>query len=182
MIMDFGIEAIAFLLKFTFIWQYKSTIHKIFDWFLQLYHYTIVIIIIINIIIIIVLRKFMGKPWGFSAKDAILCQNGRMSHEKQWNDLQIYVESGVNVYPQPPYTIPLVGHGQGLEYSCCSSSSSFFKFFQETINLFWLVRSRCKRKNCCCCCCCCSYYYYYYLLLTTYYLLLLLLLVCLSRP
>ena len=43
----------------------------------------------------------MGKPWGFSAQDAILCQNGRMSHEKQWNDLHIYVKSEVIVYPQP---------------------------------------------------------------------------------
>ena len=43
----------------------------------------------------------MGEQWGFSAQDAILCQNGRMSHEKQWNDLHIYVKSGVIVYPQP---------------------------------------------------------------------------------
>ena len=48
-----------------------------------------------------VLRKLMGKPWGFSAEDVILCQNGRMSHEKQWNDLHIYVKSGVIVYPEP---------------------------------------------------------------------------------
>ena len=43
----------------------------------------------------------MGKPGSFSAQDAILCQNGRMSHEKQWNDPHIYVKSGVIVYPQP---------------------------------------------------------------------------------
>ena len=38
---------------------------------------------------------------GEDAQDAILCQNGRMSHEKQWKDLHIYVKSGVIVYPQP---------------------------------------------------------------------------------
>ena len=59
------------------------------------------LICIFIIIIIIVLRKLMGKPGGFWAQDAILCQNGRMSHEKQWNDLHIYVKSGVIVYPQP---------------------------------------------------------------------------------
>ena len=42
----------------------------------------------------------MEEPSGFSAQDAILCQNGHMSHEKQWNDLHIYVKSGVIVYPQ----------------------------------------------------------------------------------
>ena len=43
----------------------------------------------------------MGKPWGFSAQVAILCRNGRISDEKQWNDLHIYVKSRVIVYPQP---------------------------------------------------------------------------------
>ena len=43
----------------------------------------------------------MGKLWGFSAQNAILCQNGHISHEKQWNDLLIYVKSGAIVYPQP---------------------------------------------------------------------------------
>ena len=61
----------------------------------------IIIIIIFIIIIIIVLRKLVGKPWGFSAQDAILCQNGGMSYEKNWNDLHIYVKSGVIVYQQP---------------------------------------------------------------------------------
>ena len=43
----------------------------------------------------------MGSREVFSAQDVILCQNGRMSHEKQRNDLHIYVKSGVIVYPQP---------------------------------------------------------------------------------
>ena len=43
----------------------------------------------------------MEEPSGFSAQDAILCQNGHMSHEKQWNDLHIYVKTGVIMYPQP---------------------------------------------------------------------------------
>ena len=50
---------------------------------------------------IIILRKLMGKPWGFSVQDAILYQNSRMSHEKQLKDLYIYVKSGVILYPQP---------------------------------------------------------------------------------
>ena len=44
----------------------------------------------------------MGSREVFSAQDVILCQNGRMSHEKQRNDLHIYVKSGVIVYIQPP--------------------------------------------------------------------------------
>ena len=48
-----------------------------------------------------VLRKLVGKPSGFSAQDAILCQNRRMSHEKQRNALHIYVKSGAIMYPQP---------------------------------------------------------------------------------
>ena len=43
----------------------------------------------------------MEESWGFSAQDAILCQNGRMFHEKQLNDLHNYMKSGVIVYPQP---------------------------------------------------------------------------------
>ena len=39
----------------------------------------------------------MGEPWGLSAQDAILCQNGRKSHEKPWNHLHIYLKSGVIV-------------------------------------------------------------------------------------
>ena len=42
-----------------------------------------------------------GEAVRFSVQDTILCQNGRMSHEKQCNDLHIYVKSGVIVYPQP---------------------------------------------------------------------------------
>ena len=45
-----------------------------------------------------------------------------MSYEKQWNDLYIYVESGVIIslfIHNLAYTIPLVGHGQGLAHSTC---------------------------------------------------------------
>ena len=45
----------------------------------------IIIIIIITIIIIIVMYwgSSWGKLWSFLAQDAILCQNVRMSNEKQ---------------------------------------------------------------------------------------------------
>ena len=43
----------------------------------------------------------MGKSCGFSVQDLMLCQNGHIFYEKQWNNLHIYVKSGVIVYPQP---------------------------------------------------------------------------------
>ena len=49
----------------------------------------------IAIIIMAILRKLQGgsREWGVSAQDAMLYQNGCMSHEKQWmNDLHIYLE------------------------------------------------------------------------------------------
>ena len=59
-----------------------------------------VVIIIIIIIIIIITTIYRGSSSG-SRQDVISCQNVLMSHEKQWNDLHIYVKSGVIVYPQP---------------------------------------------------------------------------------
>ena len=81
-----------------------------------------------------VLRKLMGKPWGFSAQDAILCQNGYMAHEKQWNDFQIYLKPRVTVYHNLTYTIPLVRHGQELVHSTCLTwdfLNTYHMFFHE---------------------------------------------------
>ena len=58
-------------------------------------------IISITIIILLCIEEAHGEAVRFFSQDAILYQNGRMSHEKQWNDLHIYVKSGVIVYPQP---------------------------------------------------------------------------------
>ena len=61
----------------------------------------------------------MGEPCVVLAQDVILCQNGRMSHEKQWNDLHIYVKSGVIVYPQPRIHSSIGWACQGLVHSTC---------------------------------------------------------------
>ena len=87
------------------------------------------------------LRKLMGEPWGVSAQEAILCQSERMSHEKQWNDRQIYVESGVIIslyIHNLAYTIPLVGHGQGLVHSTCLTwdfLSAYHMFFHKAVRV-----------------------------------------------
>ena len=60
----------------------------------------IIVVVIIVIFIVIITTIYWGSSSG-SRQDVILCQNGLMSHEKQWNDLHIYVKSGVIVYPQP---------------------------------------------------------------------------------
>ena len=88
-----------------------------------------------------VLRKLMGEPCVVLAQDVILCQNGRMSHEKQWNGLHIYVESGVIIslfIHNLAYTIPLVGHGQGLVHSTCLTwdfLNTYYMFFYEAVRV-----------------------------------------------
>ena len=83
----------------------------------------------------------MDEPWGVSAEDAILCQNGGMSHEKHWSDLHIYVESGVIislVIHNITYTIPLVAHGPGLVHSTCVTwdfLNTYHMFFYEAIRV-----------------------------------------------
>ena len=57
-----------------------------------------------TLLLLLLLRKLWGEPWGVSAQDAMLCQNGHMSHEKQWNDLHILCgiwNQYFIIYPQP---------------------------------------------------------------------------------
>ena len=71
---------------------------------------TIVLLLIIIFIIIIIIiisssssssSMYWGSSWGRrDVFQSILCQNGRMSQEKQRNGLHIYLKSGVIVYPQ----------------------------------------------------------------------------------
>ena len=64
-----------------------------------------------------------------------------MSHEKQWNDFHIYVESGVIIslfIHNLAYTIPLVGHGPGLVHSTCLTwdfLNTYHMFFHEAIRV-----------------------------------------------
>ena len=83
-----------------------------------------------------VLRRLMGKPWGFSAQDAILCQNGWMPHKNSevtikfmWNLDSLCIHNLAN-------TIPLVGYGQGLVHSTCLTwdfLNTYHMFFHEAI-------------------------------------------------
>ena len=68
-----------------------------------------------------VLRKLMGKQWGFSAQLTILYQNGCMSHKNSGMTFTFMWDLVSLCIFNLTYTIPLVGHGQGLVHSTWST-------------------------------------------------------------
>ena len=52
-------------------------------------------------LLLLCIEKARGETVRFFSPRCHIMPNGRMFHEKQWNDLHIYVKSGVIVYPQP---------------------------------------------------------------------------------
>ena len=85
-----------------------------------------------------VLRKLMGKPWGFSAQDAILCQNGWMPHKNSEVTIKFMWNLDSLCIHNLAYTIPLVGYGQGLVHSTCLTwdfLNTYHMFFHEAIRV-----------------------------------------------
>ena len=113
---------------------YLSVCNTVFSWLAYCYYYYYYYYYYYCFI----LRKLMGKPWDFSAQDAILCQNECKSYENSgmtftfmWNQESMCIHNVA-------YTIPLVLHGQGLVHSTCLTwdfLNTYHMFFHEAIRV-----------------------------------------------